>query len=260
MDSWHEQARFIGHTGPITGLFLLSGSAEAPIISVAADRSVRFWSLATTTVRGTRFGGHESWVTALVLTPDGKKLISGSWDGTVRVWDVETGKADPILESHKSKIYSVAVSRDGKRAASGGGNGEVYLWDLESNSELAHLEGHDEETEVNGIAYTLDGKRVVTAAADGEIRIWEVPSGKDLGKIAGPKEGILAMALTRMAKADASTRLHLYDLESKRLLRLAGHTAVVNALAFRRTAANLDWISRSHSPPVGREHGQGAQD
>jgi len=130
-----------------------------------------------------RARGHESWVTALALMPDGKKLISGSWDGTVRVWDVETGKADPILESHKSKIYSVAVSRDGKRAASGGGNGEVYLWDLESNSELAHLEGHDEETEVNGIAYTPDGKKVITGSADGEIRIWEVPSGRTWARL-----------------------------------------------------------------------------
>jgi WD40 repeat protein len=236
VEAWHEQARFMGHSGPITGLYLLAGGADAPIFSVAADRSVRSWSLATATVRGTRFSGHESWVTALVLTPDGKKLISGSWDGTVRVWDVETGKADPILESHKSKIYSVAVSRDGKRAASGGGNGEVYLWDLESNSELAHLEGHDEETEINGIAYTPDGKRVVTASADGEIRIWEVPSGKDLGKITGPKEGFLALALTQDGKkalVACGSACILYDLESKKeLLRLAGHTGLVNTLAF----------------------------
>ena len=186
----------MGHAGPITGLYSLPGSADAPILSSAADRSIRSWSLATATVRGTRFSGHESWVTSLVLTPDDKKLISGSWDGTVRVWDVETGKADPILESHKSKIYSLALSRDGKRAASGGGNGELYLWDLEANSELAHLEGHDDESEVNGVAFTPDGKQLISAASDGDIRIWEVPSGKELGKIAGPKEGILALALS----------------------------------------------------------------
>jgi WD40 repeat protein len=237
-EAWREQARFIGHTGQITGLFLLSGKLEAPILSVAADRSVRTWSMSTASVRGTRFAGHESWVTSLVLTPDGKKLISGSWDGTVRVWDVDTGKADPILESHKSKIYSVAVSRDGKRAASGGGNGEVYLWDLESNAELAHLEGHDEESEVNGIAFTPDGKRVVTAASDGDIRIWDAANGKDLGKIEGPKDGIIAMALSPDGKraliaGGNGFACVLYDLDTKKeILRLVGHSAAVYALAF----------------------------
>ena len=237
-ESWREQLRFVGHTGAVTKLCVLAGTQGAPILSASADRSLRSWSMTAAAVRGTRFAGHESWVTALVLTPDGKKLISGSWDGTVRVWDVETGKADTVLESHQSKIYAVAVSRDGKRAASAGGNGEVFLWDLEANAEAARLEGHDEESEVNGIAFTPDGKRVVTAASDGDIRIWDAATGKELGKIKGPKEGILALALSpdgRQAVISGGNGFActLYDLETKKeVRRFIGHTAAVHAIAF----------------------------
>src|SRR5205814_1439842 len=191
-----ERARFVGHTGAVTGLFVATRAEGQPLTSAGTDRAVRTWPSARTTVLGTRFAGHESWVTSLALTPDGKKLVSGSWDGTVRVWDVQTGKEPTVLESHESKIYAVAVSRDGKRAASAGGNGEVFVWDLESNAQVARLEGHDEESEVNGIAFTPGGKRVVTAASDGDIKVWDAETGKELSKIKGPREGILAFALS----------------------------------------------------------------
>jgi len=98
--------------------------------------------------------------------------------------------------------------------------------------------GHDEESEVNGIAFTPDGKRVVTAASDGEIRIWDAANGKDLGKIVGPKEGIIAMALSpdgrrALIAGGNGFACVLYDLETKKeILRLVGHTANVNSLVF----------------------------
>src|SRR5205823_8396914 len=133
-DGWLEQARLVGHTGAVTGLYVPAARAKT-VVSVGTDRTMREWSLRPTAITGTRFAGHESWVTSLVLTPDGKKLLSGSWDGTVRVWDVDRGKDPVVLEGHEARIFAVAVSRDGKRAASAGGNGEVFVWDLVSNTQ-----------------------------------------------------------------------------------------------------------------------------
>src|SRR5262249_60905671 len=113
-DGGQDQSRFVGHTGAIPTLFVARHTSEKTVFSASTDRSVRSWSLARATVTGTRFAGHESWVSAIVFTPDGKKVVSGSWDGTVRVWDVEKPKEMTVLESHESKIYCVAVSRDGK--------------------------------------------------------------------------------------------------------------------------------------------------
>ena len=226
-DAWQEQAQFVGHTGEVTGLFAVANSADKTVFSTGSDKAIRMWSLARAAVTGTRMAGHESWVTSLVLTPDGKKLVSGSWDGTVpRVWDVETAKETGQMESHQSKIYAVAVSRDGKRAASAGGNGEVFVWSLETNEELVRLEGHDEESEVNG-SRSRHGKRVVTAASDGDIRVWDAESGKELAKIKGPREGILAFALSPDGKkAVVSVPGHaclVYDLETKKeLFQLRG--------------------------------------
>jgi WD40 repeat protein len=252
-DSWQEALRFVGHTGALTGLFVVARGPEPVIFSAGTDKAMRTWSLGAVTVPGTRFAGHESWVTSLAMVPGGKALLSGSWDGTVRVWDVETGKATAVLEGHESKIYSVAVSQDGKRAASAGGNGEIFLWNLETNEQLARLEGHDEEAEVHGVAFLPDGQHVVTAASDGEIRVWEIAMAKTVTTIKGPTEGILAFALSPDGKRavvsgsrDFSCRM--YDLEAKKEIRqFRGHTGPVQAIAFSTDGARLLTGSADHT-------------
>ena len=242
---WHEAVRFVGHKGALTSLAVIAQGSEPTIFSASADKSFCIWPLAPVAATGARFGGHESWVTALTLVPDGKTLLSGSWDGTVRLWNVETGKATAVLEAHESKIYAIAVSRDGKRAASAGGNGEVFLWNLENNEQISKLAGHDEEAEVHGIAFLPDGKRIVTAASDGELRIWDVAMGTSLVTIKGPREGVRALALSPDGKKAVISggpgyRCVLIDLETKKEIRsFTGHTAAVHALAFSPDGTRL---------------------
>jgi WD40 repeat protein len=237
-EGWQEQARFVGHKGVVTGLFVTGAGPDQTIFSTGTDQSVRAWSLRRAAIVGTRFAGHESWVTSLVLMPDGKKLVSGSWDGTLRIWDVEKGKDPVVLEGHEAKIFTIAVSRDGKRAASAGGNGEAIVWNLESEALLAKLEGYDEEAEVNGVAFTPDGKRVWTASSDGDIRVWDAESGKELGRIKGPRDGLQAFALSPdgrrlIASGGAGNACVVYDVETKKeLFRLRGHTGTVHVIAF----------------------------
>jgi WD40 repeat protein len=75
-----------------------------------------------------RLAGHEAWVRDLNWTPDGQSLISGSADGTVRVWEVATGQAR-ILEGHAAPVFDVAVSPDGNRIASASGDTTLRLWE-----------------------------------------------------------------------------------------------------------------------------------
>eukprot|EP00741_Cyanophora_paradoxa_P012951 tig00020660_g12507.t1 len=88
---------------------------------------------------------HKDVVTAVAWTPDGKRIVSGSCDKLVRVWDAESGELLLPLEGHEGQVTSVAVSADGKRIVSGSSDETVRVWDAESGAELLLLEGHTDE-------------------------------------------------------------------------------------------------------------------
>ena len=78
-----------------------------------------------------RLEGHQGRVQSLAFLPDGRRIVSGSADHTVRIWNLETGQTivGP-LAGHRSGIPSLAVSPDGRFIASGSYDGTVRIWDL----------------------------------------------------------------------------------------------------------------------------------
>ena len=106
--------------------------------------------------------GHSGSVYGVAVTPDGKRAVSASWDNTLKVWDLETGRALRTLEGHSARVYGVAVTPDGKRAVSASWDNTLKVWDLETGRVLRTLEGHSDS--VSGVAVTPDGKRAVSAS------------------------------------------------------------------------------------------------
>src|SRR5229473_2976779 len=115
--------------------------------------------------------GHSLPASGVTVTPDGKRAVSASYDRTLKVWDLDTGRALRTLEGHSLFVNGVAVTPDGKRAVSASSDNTLKVWDLETGRALRTLEGHTHH--VNGMAVTPDGKRVVSASADNTTGIWE---------------------------------------------------------------------------------------
>jgi WD40 repeat protein len=81
--------------------------------------------------------GHSNWVLGAAVTPDGKRAVSASYDKTLKVWDLETGRPLRTLEGHSEFVWGVAVTPDGQRAVSASGDKRLKAWDLDAGLLIA---------------------------------------------------------------------------------------------------------------------------
>src|SRR5262249_32311106 len=88
------------------------------------------------------FKGHGGPVWAVACAADGPLLATGSEDGTVRLWDAESGSSQANLEGHRGGVHAVAFAPRGALLATGGDDRSVKLWDVAGRRELASLTGH----------------------------------------------------------------------------------------------------------------------
>ncbi|MEA3323545.1 MAG: DUF4365 domain-containing protein [Euryarchaeota archaeon] len=130
------------------------------------------WDLETGKCQAT-FEGHTEDVLSVTITPDGKTIVSGSGDKTLKVWDLATGQCLATFEGHTSGVRGVAVTPDGKTIVSGSGDKTLKVWDLATGQCLATFEGHT--SGVVAVAITPDGKTVISGSGDNTLRVWNLP-------------------------------------------------------------------------------------
>jgi len=102
-------------------------------------------------------GGQTSTVNSVAFLHDGKRVVSGSYDNTLSIWDAETGQTvSGPFEGHTSTVNSVAFSHDGKRVVSGSYDNTVRIWDAETARVSGPFEGHINV--VTSVAFSHDGE------------------------------------------------------------------------------------------------------
>jgi WD40 repeat protein len=152
--------------------------------------------------------GHSNRVTALCLLPDGR-LASGSWDKTIRLWDVKTGIETARLEGHSYGITALCSLTDG-RLASGSSDHTIRLWDVKTGVETARLKG---DHALTALCLLRDG-RLVSGYWDRTIRVWDIAVGREIARleIDATVTCFAGLSERRLVAGDQLGRLHWLDI------------------------------------------------
>ena len=200
--------------------------------------------------------GHDKEVTGLAF--GGAALVSGSADGTVRVWDtvnektLHTFKPSPKQVSsvraaagqvglwqtpppQLGPVSAVAVTHDGKMIAAGHEDGQLRLWDVPGSGTSCKLEGHF--SRVSALMFTADKQRLISGSSDGTVGLWNIETAKLIRNLASGSEGITALALshddTLLAIASDDGTIRVCDPRAANdLWSQQGHDFWTTALAF----------------------------
>ncbi len=149
--------------------------------AVQSQRSrwgLALWDIQTGKEQATLVG-HHGTVHSLVITPDGKTLVSGSADGTIKMWDLERNNEKTSIAVYGGFVSAFLVSAmvmHSDMIATASFDGRVRLWDAGSRKRLALLHAH--EGVATAVAFSPDGNRLATGGLDDAVRIWSLPNGQ----------------------------------------------------------------------------------
>ncbi|KAG2341451.1 WD40 repeat-like protein [Suillus weaverae] len=128
---------------------------------------------------------HTKKVSAIAFFKDARRVVTGSWDCTVQIWDVEKrALVGGPFEGHNDYVDSVAVSPDDRRIASGGGDGAIIIWDVESK-EMVFKPLVKHTGRVLSVCFSPDGKRLPSGSWDETVIIWDAETRAVLSTLRG---------------------------------------------------------------------------
>jgi WD40 repeat protein len=215
--------------------------------------------------------GHSTGETVeyAAISEDGKRVLSGSVDGTAILWDRQTGKMIRSLGPAKGRIISAIFSPDGRRALIAGEDKVIRLWDVESGRLIREFKGHEEW--VFSLAFSPDGRVAYSTSGgpdlwhdgkDSAVRVWDVETGLQIRKLEGHKGRVLSVAVSpdgRQVLTGGGASVILWDAASGKLVRrLEGHTAPLSRVSFlpdgnRAVSGSYDRTIRLWDLKTGKE-------
>lgn len=225
---------FAGHTSTVRCLQivmpkLVDGRMEPSIpliVTGSRDSTIRVWRLPDPE-RDERFRGNgvNPWFmhtlaghsqSVRTLAAHGNRLVSGSYDNTVCIWDIEQGRLLHRMEGHTQKVYSVVIDPERRRCMSGSMDATVRIWDMETGNCLKILLGHSVLVGLLG----LTPNYLVSAAADASLRIWSPESGTCQHVLNGHRAAITCFQHSDdIIISGSEGGLKMWDVRTGRLVR-----------------------------------------
>jgi WD40 repeat protein len=182
--------------------------------------------------------GHANIVWCVAVNPDGQTLVSGSEDGTVRVWDLHTGQMLRRLDGHAGGVYAVAICPDMLTLLSGSADGTIRMWNLHSGAML-HIFTGQSGWPINATSLTIspDGRLLASGNQDKTIKFWNLNTGVLLRPLVGHTDIVWSVAFSPdgqlLASGSADHTVRLWNLRSGMLIRsFSNQMTSVQSVAF----------------------------
>jgi WD40 repeat protein len=181
--------------------------------------AIQIFDLATGKIIRT-LTGHDAPVMGVAYTPDGKRLLTGSRDQTVRLWSVADGQTMISLKA-PSAVNAIAVVAEGKQMAAAGEDGIIRIWDLPLQppegepKPLKELSGHSGPI-TSLVAMGSNGSQLASGGKDGSVRIWDLAAGKEAKNLShgSPVEAVASSADgKRLASVSSAGNAKLWNIE-----------------------------------------------
>ena len=226
--------KFIGHTGKVTSLSAVYNDRGRRFASGSSDETIRIWDVE----RDHAIVVGE--IHAIAVSPNGEYLVSGSDNGTVSVWKIQTGELiKSPLEGHSNTVMSVSFSPDGFHFASGSIDGNVIIWNLDGESVTCSGPGSSDDGKYkdNAVCFSPDGKQVASGSSN-TIRIWDSKSGELVATtFKGHSDFINSVCYSpdgkRIVSGSWSKTIHIWDVSNGALLlALQGHPEVIISVTY----------------------------
>jgi guanine nucleotide-binding protein subunit beta-2-like 1 protein len=182
-DSLQYKGSLSGHRGWVTSIATTYEQSNL-VVSASRDHSVMSWEL---TPDGENIGyarrlmgGHNEAVASVVLNSDGQFALSGSWDKTMRLWDLNTGSTVRCFKGHTKDVNSVAFSGDNRQIVSGSRDKTIKLWNTlgECKYTIGEPEGHSEWVSTVRFSPMTSNPIIVSGGWDKLVKVWNLTNCK----------------------------------------------------------------------------------
>lgn len=243
--------------GPGDAINFLSWHPRGPVLLAGSADSVAYMWNAAKSKFMMAFAGHEDGITCGSFTSDGKLVVTGSQDASIRVWSPTSGATLLRIQSgmeglrgmfHAADLQCLAVGSEGTNAgmliASGCAAGDVFLTHRESGEVVVQLPRHEEGVE--SIAFTPSGIAPVmlaTGGSDGVVRVWDVDSSAERCRF--EHRGVVVKVIWHSKKAllvsaSSDGSVVMWDALSGRMMkRFTGHTEFITDISFANSETLL---------------------
>lgn len=215
--SYEFKAKLAGHTDAVNTVAITKNDEKA--VSGGSDNLIIIWDIKSLT-KESLLCGHTGPISSISIF--NSKLISTSYDKSIRLWNLNTQKCAAIFHGHTSWVLCSSISADGKTFATGGGDEDcgIIIWDLNEKIMKNELVGH--RGAITGVSIIKNGSKIVSASIDKTSRLWDAQTGIQEKILCTFNEGLSALCMTDDEKyaviGTEDMRIFIWDIDHKRIL------------------------------------------